>query len=66
MLEDKHEKMLYPTVRVRTDQAGGSGTVIYSKLLPGEEKKYETYVLTNCHVVSSNIKVEKKWSTLLK
>ena len=66
VLEDKHEKMLYPTVRVRTDQAGGSGTVIYSKLLPGEEKKYETYVLTNCHVISSNIKVEKKWSTLLK
>jgi S1-C subfamily serine protease len=66
VLEDKHEKMLYPTVRVRTDQAGGSGTVIYSKLLPGETKKYETYILTNCHVVSANIKVEKKWSTLLK
>ena len=65
-IEDKHEKMLYPTVRVRTDKAGGSGTVIYSKIIPGEEKKYETYVLTNCHVVSDNIKVEKKWSTLLK
>lgn len=66
MLEDKHEKMLYPTVRVRTDKAGGSGTVIYSKPLPGEENKYETYVLTNCHVISDNIRVEKKWSTLLK
>ena len=27
----KHEQMFYPTVRVRTNKAGGSGTVIYSK-----------------------------------
>lgn len=65
-LDAKHEKMLYPTVRVRTEKAGGSGTVIYSELLPGKEDKFETYVLTNCHVISDNIRVEKKWSTLLK
>jgi len=64
-LKLKHEKMLYPAVRVRTDKAGGSGTVIYSKPMP-EDKRFETYVLTNCHVISDNIKVEKKWSTLLK
>ena len=27
----KHEQMFYPTVRVRTKKAGGSGTVVYSK-----------------------------------
>ena len=26
----KHEQMFYPTVRVRTKKAGGSGTVVYS------------------------------------
>lgn len=65
-IQNKHEKMLYPTVRVRTDKAGGSGTVIYSEALPDKDDKFETYILTNCHVVNDNIKVEKKWSTLLK
>ena len=27
----KHEQMFYPTVRVRTKKAGGSGTVVYSQ-----------------------------------
>jgi S1-C subfamily serine protease len=64
----QHEKMLYPVVRVRTEKAGGSGTIIYSKEKPHESKEegYESYILTNCHVVDDNIKVEKKWSTLLK
>ena len=65
-VQEKHEGMLYPTVRVRTDKAGGSGTVIYSGMIPGKTDKYETYLLTNNHVIASNIKVEKKWSTLLK
>lgn len=67
-LQEKHENLLYPTVRVRTDKAGGSGTVIYSEPVPegAVEEGYETYVLTNCHVINDNIRVEKKWSTLLK
>lgn len=67
-LKERHENMLYPTVRVRTDKAGGSGTVIYSEPVPEGSKHegYETYVLTNCHVINDNIRVEKKWSTLLK
>lgn len=67
-LKEEHEKVLYPTVRVRTDRAGGSGTIVYCEPVPeGSEKEgYETYVLTNCHVINDNIKVEKKWSTLLK
>jgi len=67
-LNEKHEKLLYPTVRVRTDKAGGSGTIIYSRPVPegSDYEGYETYVLTNCHVINDNIRVEKKWSTLLK
>lgn len=64
-LKDKHEKMLYPIVRVRASQGTGSGTIIYSKLVPNDEI-YETYILTNCHVIDSSIKISQKWSTLLK
>jgi len=64
-IQEKHEKMFYPTVRIRAEKAMGSGTVIYSDKVPGEDI-YETYVLTNCHVVDDNIKVVDEWSTLLK
>ena len=59
----KHEQMFYPTVRVRTKRAGGSGTVVYS-----EKHKDEvyTYVITNHHVVADSVKVEKKWDSVLK
>tara|TARA_Y100000310_G_scaffold310839_1_gene356508 strand:+ start:11077 stop:11940 length:864 start_codon:yes stop_codon:yes gene_type:complete len=64
---EQHKHMLYPTVRVRTTSAGGSGTLIYSKQDPEKDEGiYESYVLTNEHVIDDNIKVEKKWSTLLK
>ena len=59
----KHEQMFYPTVRVRTAKAGGSGTVVYSKEHDGE---VHTYVLTNQHVVADNIKVVKRWNPILK
>lgn len=67
-LKEKHRMLLYPTVRVRTEKAGGSGTIIFSKPIknPEWEGEHESYVLTNCHVISNNIKVENKWSTLLK
>lgn len=67
-LKEKHENLLYPTVRVRTEKAGGSGTVVYSRPVPegSTEEGHETYILTNCHVINDNIRVEKKWSTLLK
>ncbi len=62
--EERHEKILVPCVRVRAGTAGGSGTVLYSE--PDGEEGYSTYVLTNHHVVEDLIKVDKKWSTLLK
>jgi S1-C subfamily serine protease len=67
-LKERHRNLLYPTVRVRTEKSGGSGTIIYSEMEPDPDYEgvHETYVLTNCHVINDNIKVEKKWSTLLK
>ena len=59
----KHEQMFYPTVRVRTKKAGGSGTVVYSKEHEGE---VYTYVITNHHVISDSVKIEKIWDSVLK
>ena len=59
----KHEQMFYPTVRVRTKKAGGSGTVVYSEKYNDE---VYTYVITNHHVISDSVHVEKKWDPVLK
>ena len=64
-MKKKHEKMLYPTVRVTGCKSGGSGTIIYSEKTP-ESNVYETYILTNHHVIIDNIRLETKWSTLVK
>jgi len=53
-----------PCVRVRAEKAGGSGTVIYSRENEGGE--FSTYVLTNHHVVDGCIKIEDRWSALLR
>lgn len=58
--------MLYPEVRIRTEKAIGSGTILYSQPMPADSDRSETYVLTNEHVVDDLIKVEKKWDALLK
>lgn len=60
----RHKELLLPCVRVMAGKASGSGTVIYSQ--PQKDGEYSTYILTNEHVVDDLIKVEKKWSTLLK
>ena len=59
----KHEQMFYPTVRVRTKKAGGSGTVVYSKK---HNNEVHTYVITNHHVISDCIHIIKKWNPVLK
>ena len=59
----KHEQMVYPTVRVRAGAHGGSGSVVYSKKYKGE---VYTYIVTNHHVIASCIHVEKKWNPVLK
>ena len=59
----KHEQMFYPTVRVRTKKAGGSGTVVYSEKYKNE---VYTYVITNHHVIADSVHLEKKWDPVLK
>jgi len=62
-----HEKILYPVVRVRARNVGGSGTIIYSDLVPDSEDEYETYVLTCHHVVDDLIALDKEyWDEVLK
>ncbi len=60
-----HEKCLYPTIRVKDARATGSGTIIFcqERAEPDEdgETGYSTYALTNHHVVSGAIRVEKKF-----
>lgn len=57
--QDFLEKALYPCVRVRAKEAGGSGQVIHST------EKNGTFVLTCQHVVDNSIKVKKEWSSIL-
>lgn len=64
-IKEKHESLLYPMVRVRTEKAGGSGTIIYSEPLPDCEDKFETYLLSNFHVVENAVRQEKQWNPLL-
>jgi S1-C subfamily serine protease len=58
-----HEQTLYPTLRVTADKATGSGTIIASVQRTDADEDgelgFNTYVLTNHHVVSSAIRVEK-------
>jgi len=72
-IEELHKKILYPIVRVRAENAGGTGICIYSKPVPKESKKfrkdrevYETYLLTAEHVVNDCIKIDKRWDSVLK
>ena len=58
-IEKLHREILWPTVRIRASDAWGSGTIIYSD--PDKEGRCHTYIVSCYHVVSGNIKVEKKW-----
>ena len=59
--EQEHMEMLYPTVLVRLGNGSGSGTVIYSK--QNEQQKYESFILTNWHVIQSYVKLSKVWDS---
>jgi len=63
-IQELHEKILYPVVRVRTLKAGGSGTIIYSK--PDKQNKYESFVITCAHVIDDAISIKREWDSFLK
>ena len=61
-----HEKVLYPVVRVRAGQAGGSGVLVYSEPDPKEEGKFINILLTCEHVIDGAIKLRDEWDAILK
>ncbi len=65
-LKKMHETFLYPVVRVFAQKAAGSGTIIYSKPDPKNPDEYQTFILTNEHVIDDLIKHKKDWDSLLK
>ena len=62
-LDDKMNGMLYPVVRVMCGWGGGSGTIIYSDDRD-EEGRFDTFVMTNHHVIDGAIRIEQKWNSL--
>lgn len=64
-IKKKHDEILYVSALVKTDKAGGSGTVVYSKPTKKGSEEYETYILTNWHVIEDAISVKKEWDPLL-
>lgn len=65
-IKERHEKLLYPVVRIFSKQSAGSGTIIYSKPDLKKPEEYQTFVLTNHHVVDSLIQHKEEWDSLLK
>ena len=65
-IKEIHKQVLYPVVRVRTEKAGGTGLIIYSKPTPDDAEVYETYVVTCHHVVEDAIKFVEQWSSIAK
>ena len=65
-LQQLHERILYPVVRIRAADAGGSGTVVLSQPDPEAEGEYQTFVMTNWHVVEKAIMVKDEWDSVLK
>lgn len=60
-MENLHEQVLYPCVRVLAGEVGGSGTVIYSQ----KHGDWHTYILTCHHVVEKSLVVKEKWDAFL-
>ena len=65
-VNDVHDKVLYPVVRVRSGNSGGSGVIIYSQPDPKDESRYINIALTCQHVVDGAIKIRDEFDPVLK
>lgn len=65
-LQERHERCLYPCVRIRTPKALGSGTILYYENAPDAPGQVDRYVLTNEHVIDNLVAVEKRWNSMLR
>ena len=61
-----HDRILYPVVRVRAGNAGGSGVLVYSEPDPQNEGKFINIALTCQHVVDAAIKIRDDFDPVLK
>lgn len=61
-----HEKLLYPICRVRSQKAGGSGVLVYSREDPQKKGRYINIALTCQHVVDDSIRVKEDWDPVLR
>lgn len=61
-----HERILYPVVRVRSGNVGGSGVIIYSQPDSKNKGKYLNFALTCQHVVANSIKMRDEWNSVVK
>jgi len=59
------KQVLYPIVRVTTNNSGGaSGTILFSEDREGDGK-FKTFIITNYHVIDSAVHITKEWDNLL-
>jgi len=70
-LTEKHQKLLYPVVRIfaidaQGRQSAGSGTILYSEPDPENDGEYLNFVLTNHHVIDSLILLKESWDSVMK
>jgi len=64
-IEEKHKMFLYPVVRIFSQKAAGSGTVICSDEDPKNPGEYLTFVLTNHHVIDDLITHKEEWDAMV-
>jgi len=62
-IDEFHKMILYPTVRVRAGNSIGSGTIIAS-IKNGT--RFDTFVLTNHHVIEDAIQIAEEWNPIKK
>jgi hypothetical protein len=65
-VQEIHNQVLYPVVRVRSGNAGGSGVLIYSEPDPKDPSNYINIALTCQHVVDAAIKIREEFDPVLK
>ena len=61
--DDKMAGLLMPIARVTCGGGGGSGTVVYSADRD-EAGRFETFILTNRHVIADAVHIVQKWNSL--
>lgn len=65
-LKELHQRILYPVVRIRSIEVGGSGTVIYSQPNPDNKDEYQSFIMTCAHVIEDAISIKKDWDSVAK